>query len=497
MRDMQINRARYASAATEKPSVLILGAGMSGLCMGIALKKAGFESFQILEKAAGIGGTWWDNTYPGAQCDVPSHLYSFSFELKPDWSRAYSPQAEIRDYMQHCARKYGLLPHIRCNTEVASARFDSAAGLWTLTLKNGEFLAANIFVCSGAPLNDPRLPDIPGLQDFKGRLFHTARWDNAFDFTGKRVAVIGNAASAVQLIPEIAPKVAKLFVFQRAANWIMPRPDRAFTAWERALYRLPFVARAYRAYLKWVHERHRLGLDPESAIGKLAAGFADRHLRKQVPDPELQQKLRPDYPMGCKRILLSNEYYPALQRSNVELVTTPIDHVTAQGMVTRDGELREVDTIVCATGFNATQMLSRVLIEGLPGNVLNETWNKGAEAYHGVTVAGFPNFFLLLGPNTGTGHTSTLIFIEAQVDYALDCASELMQRGSAHLDVKAAAMREHNEKLQRALSTTVWAGGCGSWYKTAEGKIVALYPGFARDYVAELKRPNFDDYEFA
>jgi cation diffusion facilitator CzcD-associated flavoprotein CzcO len=301
----------------------------------------------------------------------------------------------------------------------------------------------------------------------------------------------------VQLIPEIAPAVTRLFVFQRTPNWIMPRPDRAFTIWEKALFRLPFVARIYRAYLKWVHERHRLGLEPASTIGKLAAGFADRHLRRQVPDPALQQKLRPDYPMGCKRILLSNEYYPALQRTNVELVTAPIDRVAAQGVVTKDGELREVDAIVCATGFNATQLLSKVRIEGLRGHVLGEVWNKGAEAYHGVTVAGFPNFFLLLGPNTGTGHTSTLIFIEAQVNYTLDCIRELVRRGNTHLDVKAAAMREHNIELQRTLGTTVWAGNCGSWYKTAEGKIVALYPGFAREYVAELERPNFDDYVFA
>jgi cation diffusion facilitator CzcD-associated flavoprotein CzcO len=488
--------AQTAETPTDGPRIVILGAGMSGLCMGIRLKQAGITSFTILEKAGGIGGTWWDNTYPGAQCDVRSHLYSYSFELYPDWTRTYAPQAEIQSYMEHCTRKYRLLPHIRFNTEIAAAHFDAGLGLWLLRTGEGEELSANIFICSSAPLNQPRYPDIPGLGRFRGSLFHSSRWDHDYDFAGKRVAVIGNAASAVQLIPQIAPLVQRLSIFQRSPNWIVPRPDRAYATWEKALFRIPLIGHAHRYLLYWLHEMNRLALNQGSVIAKLATRTAEKHLRSQIADEELRAALRPDYPLGCKRILLSNDYYPTLLRPNVELVTLPIERVTANAIATSDGQERPLDAIICATGFEAVRMLSSVHIEGLSSNTLAAAWKQGPEAYHGVSVAGFPNLFLLLGPNTGQGHTSTLLYIEAQVDYTIRCIRELLIRRRSYLAVKSEVMERHNRELQAQLKNSVWASGCGSWYKTKEGKISAIHPGYSFQYIRQMREPRFEDYAF-
>ena len=488
--------AAEANTSENTPRIVILGAGMSGLCMAIGLKQSGITSFTILEKASGIGGTWWDNTYPGAQCDVRSHLYSYSFEPNPDWSRTYAPQAEIQSYMERCVHKYDLLPHIRFNSELVEARFAADRGLWLLRTIDGEALSANIFVCSCGPLSEPRFPDIPGLEAFHGTLFHSSRWDHDYDFSGKRAAVIGNAASAVQLIPQIAPLTQKLFVFQRSANWIVPRRDRAYKTWEKALFRVQLIGRAHRAFLYWLHEMNRLAFNQGSLLAKLATKAAENHLRKQIPDVKLREALRPDYPLGCKRILISNDYYPTLMRPNVELVTTPIERILPDGIASSDGQVRRVDAIVCATGFNAVRMLSSVHIEGLAGCTLDSVWEHGPEAYHGVTVAGFPNFFLLLGPNTGQGHTSTLLYIEAQVQYTIRCINELMQRGQTYLSVRPEVMNRHNRELQAVLKNSVWASGCGSWYKTKEGKVAAIHPGFSFQYVREMREPRFEDYAF-
>lgn len=489
-------RSAGADSTTATPRIVILGAGMSGLCMAIRLKQAGITSFTIFEKAGGLGGTWWDNTYPGAQCDVRSHLYSYSFELYPDWTRTYAPQAEIQRYMQHCAQKYSLLPHIRFNCEIVAGRFTAEQGVWLLRTRDGEEITANIFICSSGPLSQPRYPEIPGLDKFQGKLFHSSRWDHDYDFAGKRVAVIGNAASAVQLIPQIAPSTQRLFVFQRSANWIIPRPDRAYTSVEKALFRIPAIGRFHRFLLYWLHEMNRLAFNRDSLAAKLASMGAARHLRKQIPDEKLRAALRPDYPLGCKRVLISNDYYPTLLRSNVELVTAPIEQVTATGITTSDGQTRALDAIICATGFDAVRMLSSIHIEGVSGNTLADIWKQGPEAYHGVTVAGFPNLFLLLGPNTGQGHTSTLLYIEAQVDYIIRCIEELAKRNRAYLAVKSEVMARHNDELQKQLTHSVWATGCGSWYKTKEGKISAIHPGFSFQYIREMREPRFEDYAF-
>lgn len=474
--------------------VVIVGAGVSGLCMGRSLHKAGITSFAIIEKSAGIGGTWWDNRYPGAECDVRSHLYSYSFDLNPEWSQAFAPQSEIQEYLVRCATKYGLLPHIRFNTSLTEARFDAQRGLWLLQLDNGEQLRANILVCSAGPLSDPRYPDIPGMETYKGRLLHSARWDHDYQFEGKRVAVIGTAASAVQIIPRIAPLVEKLYIYQRSPNWIIPRINHIYAPWEKALLQVKPFARIHRFFLYLAHELSRLAFNPGSLMAKIAGKLAEMHLRHQVPNKRLRDALRPDYPFGCKRVLLSNEYYPALMRSNVELVTTPIERIDQTGVITKDGQNREVDAIVCATGFNVKHMLSSIRIQGLDGCSLNQAWGQEPEAYLGVTVANFPNLFLLLGPNTGQGHTSAILFIEAQVNYALQCIQELSKRQKNSLVVKASAMNRYNEELQKMLQTSVWAAGCRSWYKTESGKIIGIYPGFSFQYIYRLRRPRFEDY---
>jgi cation diffusion facilitator CzcD-associated flavoprotein CzcO len=482
--------------SSEPYRVVILGAGVSGLCMGTSLLKAGIPSFVIIEKAAGIGGTWWDNTYPGAECDVRSHLYSYSFEPNPGWTQAYAPQREIQEYLVRCAATFNLLPRIKFNTALTAARFDAQRGLWLLQLDNGEQLTAHFFVCSAGPLSEPRYPDIPGMDTYKGRLFHSARWDHDYQFEDKRVAVIGTAASAVQLIPRIAPLVAKLYIYQRSPNWIIPRINHTYAPWEKALFRIKFVARTHRFLLYVFHELNRLSFNPGSLMAKTARKLAEMHLRHQVPDRRLREALRPDYPFGCKRVLLSNDYYPALMRSNVELIDTPIERIDQAGIMTGDGQRREVDAIVCATGFDIKHVLSSIKIEGSNGCLLSQAWTHEPEAYYGVTVANFPNLFILLGPNTGQGHTSAILFIEAQVSYTVQCIQELIKRQKTSLEVKPGAMNQYNEELQKTLATSVWAAGCRSWYKAESGKIIGIYPGFSFQYIRQLRRPRFEDYIF-
>jgi cation diffusion facilitator CzcD-associated flavoprotein CzcO len=462
--------------------------------MGSALRKAGITSFVIIEKSAGIGGTWWDNTYPGAECDVPAHLYSYSFDRYSGWPRAYASQAEIQKYLERFAAKFGLLPHIRFNTALIEAKFDAQQGLWLLQLANGDILRANFLVCSTGPLSTPRYPGIPGIDTFQGRLFHSARWDHGYDLAGKRAAVIGTAASAVQLIPRIAPLVSKLYIYQRSPAWIVPKINHTYSRWTKALLRVNLIARAYRFLHYGIHELNRLAFNPGSLMAKAGRTLAGIHLWRQVPDRKLREALRPDYPFGCKRVLLSNDYYPALMRSNVELVIAPIECIDQAGIVSGDGKRRDIDVIACATGFDVKRALSSVNIAGLDGSSLNQTWASEPEAYHGVTVANFPNLFLLLGPNTGQGHTSAILFIEAQVNYAVQCIREITRRQKSFLHVKPGPMVRYNEELQQVLATSVWAASCRSWYKTESGKIIGIYPGFSFRYIQELRKPRFEDY---
>jgi cation diffusion facilitator CzcD-associated flavoprotein CzcO/acetyl esterase/lipase len=473
--------------------VVILGAGMSGLCMAIGLKRAGIHDFVILEKQDGLGGTWWDNSYPGAHVDVPAPAYSFSFAPNPEWKRRFAAAPEIQAYMQAVAERHGLLAHMRLATRITEARFDEGAGDWQLATDRGDVLRARFFVCSTGPLNQPRWPDIPGLDSFQGKRLHSARWDHAYDMRDKRVAVIGTGSTASQLIPPLAHAARELHVYQRTANWVLPRLDRPYKALDRWLARFPPYAKLVR--WAWVHalELGRRGFDEGTVARRAMLRTAAAHLRRQVPDDITRAKLTPPYPLGCKRIIYSNDFYPALVQPNVELVTDAIERITAHGIVTVDGREREIDALVCATGFDTVHLLSSVQVIGTQGRSLREAWAKGPEAYHGIFVAGFPNMFLMLGPNTATGHTSTLLYIEPEVAHAIACIKRVRKGGHRWIDVRPAVMRLHNEHLQQRLAGSVWSL-CRSWYRMDSGRIVALFPGFTKEYVKSLRRLDPDDY---
>lgn len=480
---------------TAAHEVVILGAGMSGLCMGARLRRAGITDFVILEKQPGLGGTWWDNVYPGAHVDVPAPLYSLSFAPNPDWRQRFAAAPEIRRYMERVARDEGVIAHMRFGQRIVEASFDAEAGRWLIRTDAGDRFSARSFVCSTGPLNQPRWPELPGLADFAGPRLHSARWDAGVPVAGRRIGVIGTGSTGSQLIPPLAAQASGLTVFQRTANWVLPRLDRRYTSLDCALARWPPYARAVRAF--WYHllELGRRGFDEGSLMRRAMLHNARSHLRRQIGDPALRERLTPPYPFGCKRIIYSNDFYPALARPNVEVVTEPIDRVEADAVVTADGRHHRLDVLVCATGFDTVHPLSSLQVRGLAGHTLAQAWADGPEAYHGVAVAGFPNLFLLLGPNTGTGHTSTLLYIEPEVDHVIQCLRERDRRGARWISVSARAQREHNAALQARLQGSVWTQ-CRSWYRTDAGKVVALFPGFTREYRRALERPDYADYEF-
>ncbi len=474
------------------PEIAIIGAGMSGLCMAIALERAGIHSWTIYEKAQRVGGTWRDNSYPGSGCDVPSHLYSYSFERRADWTRAFARQPEILSYFEQCAAKYRLHRRIRSGVEIASARFES--GRWALDTTAGERIEANIVIPAVGQLNRPRVPDLDGLATFAGTRFHSARWNHEHALPGRRVAMVGNAASAVQIVPRIAPVVRHLSIFQRSANWIIPKPDREYSRVEKALFRLPGVERAYRDSIYWRLEARFPVLVRPGALAKLVERTARRHLEAQVSDPALRAALVPDYPVGCKRVLISDDYYPALMRGNVSLVQSPIERVVPDGIVTRDGRTHEIDTLVFATGFETTEFLAPMDVRGVDGGSLRERWRDGAEAYLGMCVAGFPNLFVLYGPNTNLGHNSIIFMVECQVGYVVQCIEALAKRGASSMDVRDDVMRAYSREIESRMQDTVWAADCGSWYKTASGRVVNNWPDFTYRYRRRLRRAILADF---
>jgi cation diffusion facilitator CzcD-associated flavoprotein CzcO len=475
--------------------VVIVGAGFSGLAAGILLRRAGLDSFTIVEKSDGVGGTWRANTYPGAACDVQSHLYSFSFEPNPSWSRSYGPQREILAYLELCAAKYGLYEHCRFDTAVTGADFDEARGMWTVHTTRGDLPARALVMGNGA-LHLPAYPDIPGLSDFRGKTFHSARWDHDYDLRNKRVAVIGTGASAIQFVPQIAPQVTKLDLFQRTPPWILPKPDREMSSRERWLMeRVPGVHWARRTGLYWRLESRAYPLIHDAPrISALGERIAKKFIAKQIADPALRAKVTPDYRLGCKRVLLSNDYYPALTRPNVELLTDGIASIEPSGIRTKGGELREADAIILGTGFRVADYLSPVRIVGRQGRELNDEWRARLSSYLGITVSGFPNLFLLMGPGTGLGHNSMIFMIEAQARYAAQSIASLAKSGVAFMDVRAEAQRAFTDELERKNASTVWASGCSSWYRTPNGGLVT-WPGFTFDYWRRTRRVEWCDYE--
>jgi cation diffusion facilitator CzcD-associated flavoprotein CzcO len=475
--------------------VAIIGAGFGGLAMAIQLKRAGRDGFTIFEKAGRVGGTWRDNTYPGAACDSPAFAYCYSFEQKTDWSRKWAPQPEILAYIDHCARKYDVLRHIRFDTEIAAARFDEAAGVWHLRTAAGEPFEADVLVSAVGQLNRPAIPDLPGLRDFAGVSFHSARWRHDVELAGKTGAVIGNAASAIQFIPQIAPLVKRLHVFQRSANWMIPRNDRAYSEREKRLFaRFPRLARFYRWWLWFTYEQRFPAFRGNRFLARMLRRLSERSMREIVTDQELQRALVPDYPVGGKRILISDDYYQALTRDNVEVVTSGIDRITEHAIVTRDGRTRPVDVIILGTGFQTTSFLTPMRIEGLGGRVLQDTWKGGAEAYLGITVSGFPNLFMLYGPNTNLGHNSIIFMLECQVRYVMDCVRAIEARDLAWIDVRPDAMRAYNDRLQAVLARTVWAATDHSWYKRADGRITNNWSGTTIEFWWRTRRTDLGVY---
>lgn len=486
-----------ATAVIDTPlAVLIIGAGFAGVGLAIRLKQSGIENFLLLEKASAVGGTWRDNSYPGAACDVPSHLYSFSFEPKTDWSRKFAPQAEIFAYIQQCVSKHDLAAQISFNTEVASAEFDAVAGVWQVHGTDGRHYRARALVSACGQLNRPAYPRIPGLDSFTGERFHSARWQHEVELAGKRVAVIGTGASAIQFVPEIVPKVAQLYLFQRSAAYVIPKPDRAYRAWELALLtRLPWLQQLDRG-LKYVqHEVRALAFIHFPALMKLFKLSFQRHLASAITDPELQRRLVPDYPLGCKRILISNNYFPALAQAHVEVINSGIREITERGVVTEDGREHEVDVLIYGTGFTATDFLAPMQIKGLKGLDLNQAWRDGAEAYKGISVSGFPNFFMLYGPNTNLGHNSILYMLESQFAYVLKCLQTLEQPGLRYIDVKPQVQQRFNRHLQQVIRHSIWEQGCNSWYKNAAGKNTNNWPGFTFTYRQQTRHLELADYE--
>ncbi|MBE02127.1 MAG: 4-hydroxyacetophenone monooxygenase [Euryarchaeota archaeon] len=479
------------------PSIAIIGTGFGGIGMAIRLKQAGYHNLTLLEKSDRVGGTWRDNTYPGAACDVQSHLYSYSFEPKHDWSRKFAPQAEILAYIEHCVDKYNLAPHIRCHSEVREARFDEESNLWQLTLADGNTLQARILITATGQLNRPAWPDLPGLDAFRGRVFHSARWDHDYDLSGRRVAVVGTGASAIQFVPEIARSVDTLHLFQRSAAWVLPKADRPFQRWEQALFaHLPGWDRLYRTWIYWQNESRALAFTRFHRLLDLYAAQARREAARHIRDPEKRRRVIPDYRIGCKRILISNDWYPAINRDNVNLVTRPIDGIREDAVVDADGRRYPVDAIILATGFRATEFLSPIRILGRQGRLLNEAWRDGAAAFKGISVSGFPNLFMLYGPNTNLAHNSILFMLESQFRYVLSGLDALAHRPGAALDVRQDRLERFSSRVQRALSGSVWDSGCRSWYLDRNGRNTVNWPGFTFSYRFATRRVNTADYQF-
>ncbi|SFW56067.1 flavin-containing monooxygenase [Amycolatopsis australiensis] len=485
---------------TERFKVVIVGTGFSGLGQAIQLEKAGIRDYVILEKADEVGGTWRDNSYPGCACDVQSHMYSFSYEQNPDWSRSFSPQPEIFEYLKRVADKYRLREKIRFGVELTGAHWDERDRRWTATTKDGREFVAQFLVSGVGGLHIPQIPELPGIAKFAGQTWHSARWNHEYDLRGKKVAVVGTGASAIQFVPRIAPEVAELTLFQRTPPWIMPKPDHAMPRWARTLFkRVPGTQRLYRNALYWFLEARAIGFNGHPAIMKAGELIAKRHIAKGVQDPALRKKVTPRYTMGCKRVLISNDYYPALNRPNVDVVTAGVKEVKAHSIVDGSGVEHEVDAIIYGTGFKVTDALEYLDITGVDGRNLAKEWaTEGMRTHKGITVSGFPNLFFLLGPNTALGHNSVVFMIESQSRYVVDAIKLADSRDAAALDVRPGVQERFQREIQDKLVKGVWTqGGCKSWYLDAKGVNRTIWPGFTWRYWLETRKVDPADYELS
>jgi cation diffusion facilitator CzcD-associated flavoprotein CzcO len=474
--------------------VAIIGTGFAGLGMAIRLKQEGLDDFVVLERAADLGGTWRDNTYPGCQCDVPSHLYSFSFAPNPNWSRAFSRQPEIWEYLRGCAQRFGIMSHIRFRHAVTMASWDEEQQHWRIDSSGGT-ITARVLVSGMGGLSEPSIPPLAGLENFKGTYFHSATWNHDHDLKDRKVAVVGTGASSIQFVPRIQREVRQMFLYQRTPPWIMPHRDKRLESWKHRLYgRVPAAQRLVRGAIYWSRE----GFVPffiNEKWARVPKGIALKHLAAQVADPELRRRLTPNYAVGCKRILISNDYYPALQQPNVEVVTEGIKEIRERSIVSTDGTEREVDTIIFGTGFHVTDSPFAERLRGRDGQLLSEVFEDSPQAHRGTTVAGFPNLFILLGPNTGLGHTSVVVMIEAQLRYVLDALRFMRHQRAATVEARQDAQVIYNEKIQDSLKNTVWnAGGCASWYIDKTGRNTSLWPTYTWKFRRAMRRFNPSEY---
>jgi len=483
-----------SSAAPDRARVAVIGAGFAGIGAAIRLRQAGEHDFVVLERADRLGGTWRDNVYPGVRCDVPSHLYSFSFALNPDWHRTYADGGEIWRYLEDTATAHDVLPHVRFGHTVLDASWDEV-GEWVLTTDRGTLRARYLVAATGS-LAEPKIPAIPGAGRFAGTVVHSARWDRSHQFEGQRVGVIGTGASAIQIVPAIQPAVARLSVFQRTPGWVTPHPVRTVSRWERRLYRMfPPAQRLVRAVTYW--QRELVLVSAFTKYDGLRAALerqVRRHLARQVTDPNLRERLTPDYQLGCKRILPSNDFYPALTRPNVELVTEPIARIEPDGVLTADGELHRLDALVYATGFAVSDNPMGEHVVGRDGYRLAEALTGDLPSYLGTTFPHFPNFFMLSGPNTGTGHTSQVFMIECQVRYLLDALSLLEDCDDPVVEVLESVAEDFSAEVARRMTKTVWASGCSSWYQNEAGRNIAMWPDYTPVYRRRTRRFDPTDY---
>ena len=478
--------------------IAIIGTGFSGLGMAIRLKQEGTDDFVLIERGDDVGGTWWANSYPGCQCDIPSNLYSFSFARNPDWDRAYPMRDQILEYLRDCARRFGILPHTRVGCELLAATWVADAQRWELETTTGP-LAARVLVAAPGLLSEPSTPDLPGFERFEGNAFHTADWDHSDDLTGKRVALIGAGATAVQVVPEIQPRVGRLHLFQRTPPWVIPHTDHPVAVGMRDLYRrLPVLQKISRAGIYAIRESLAFGITRDRRWLKATELNARLHLRRQVPDPKLRARLTPDYEIFCKRIILSSRWYPAIQAPNVDLVGSGIAEVREHSVVDGDGVEREIDTLIYATGFKPAELPIAERIRGSDGSSLAEVWQGSPQAYLGTTVAGFPNLLFFYGPNTNLGHSSIVYVLESQFAYALDALHTMRQLGAAEFEVRPEVQEVYNEELQERLADSVWnTGGCGSWYFDRNGRNSIQWPGFTFEYRRRARRFDAESYRLS